>query len=474
MRLPQQYSPPVPEQNGLRASAEEALDSPVFVLSTARSGSTLLRFILDSHPLLACPPETGLASSCMTLARSLSTLDRVDPVLIKRGEAPESENAERIIRQGVDAAYSRYLREHGKQRWCDKSLDALFCTDFIVRMWPQVKFICLFRHCMDMIASGLEISPWGLNSFGFADHGAMFPGNSVAALGSYWVARTGLMLRAVETYTERCLMVRYEDLVFEPEQIISKIFSFLEVPQVPGIADACLRSPHDGTGRGDDKIRFTGRITTDSVGRGKSIPYDTLPEPIRNNANEALNQLDYCPVEENWNAPERPEEPRRNRAIASGGKPGEAFERAVALIGSRLSALSASTLSSVRESWPQLASRALVVAVHDRAGNQQEFTCADIEPSSQDTTPDAPAVLSADAAIWISVLENNRNPATDLVAGRMRCSVGTLGAPQAMHALHAIAALLGIATVPVAAGPVSPATTAVRPVANGTPVATVP
>ena len=31
--------------------------SPVFILTTSRSGSTLVRFILDSHPDLACPPE---------------------------------------------------------------------------------------------------------------------------------------------------------------------------------------------------------------------------------------------------------------------------------------------------------------------------------------------------------------------------------------------------------------------------------
>jgi hypothetical protein len=33
---------------------------PVFVLCNGRSGSTLLRFLLDAHPDLACPPETNL------------------------------------------------------------------------------------------------------------------------------------------------------------------------------------------------------------------------------------------------------------------------------------------------------------------------------------------------------------------------------------------------------------------------------
>ena len=33
---------------------------PVFILTASRSGSTLLRFILDTHPDFACPPETHL------------------------------------------------------------------------------------------------------------------------------------------------------------------------------------------------------------------------------------------------------------------------------------------------------------------------------------------------------------------------------------------------------------------------------
>src|SRR6516162_5977967 len=34
---------------------------PVFVLCNGRSGPTLLRFVLDAHPDLACPPETNLS-----------------------------------------------------------------------------------------------------------------------------------------------------------------------------------------------------------------------------------------------------------------------------------------------------------------------------------------------------------------------------------------------------------------------------
>lgn len=37
---------------------------PVFVLCAGRSGSTLLRFLLDAHPDLVCRPENGLPDLC--------------------------------------------------------------------------------------------------------------------------------------------------------------------------------------------------------------------------------------------------------------------------------------------------------------------------------------------------------------------------------------------------------------------------
>lgn len=47
-------------RGGVTPGADLARQAPVIVLTIARSGSTLLRFILDSHPEPACRPETSL------------------------------------------------------------------------------------------------------------------------------------------------------------------------------------------------------------------------------------------------------------------------------------------------------------------------------------------------------------------------------------------------------------------------------
>jgi len=71
---------------------------PVFVLCNGRSGSTLLRFMLDAHPDLACPPETNLPGLCVQLATVWSLIEGA-PMSANRGDekrkvAGEKRNSE--------------------------------------------------------------------------------------------------------------------------------------------------------------------------------------------------------------------------------------------------------------------------------------------------------------------------------------------------------------------------------------------
>ena len=54
-------------------------DDPVFVLCAGRSGSTLLRFLLDAHPDLACPPETRLPWLARQLATAWTVIEDAGP-----------------------------------------------------------------------------------------------------------------------------------------------------------------------------------------------------------------------------------------------------------------------------------------------------------------------------------------------------------------------------------------------------------
>ncbi len=360
-------------------------ESPVFVLTASRSGSTLLRFILDSHPRLACPPETSIAAACAQLSLSCDVLEHADDET-RALDAPVAVGPEALaaVRDVVGRAYDSYLGRRGKQRWCDKSLDNFQYTDLITQLYPDAKFICLYRHCMDVVASAVEACPWGLHRFGLDAFAAQNVGNSVAAVGSYWMSTVQAILDFEERHPEACYRVRYEDLVSAPEETAAGIFSFLAEAQVPGITTECFDIPHEGNGSGDEKLWFTSGVSADSMGRGVVVPADALPEGLRLAINGALAKLGYRTVEGDWNSAPGATDPRAAAvpgdatAGASDASPGdadasasEATRAAAAALADRIAASGAGRANQIVRRWPALAGQTIRIVVANSAQDRQ-------------------------------------------------------------------------------------------------------
>lgn len=298
-------------------ASDRAGDDPVFVLCAGRSGSTLLRFLLDAHPDLACPPETRLP----WLARQLATAWTVIEDAGQTGQSANGDSADAAIsapvaeglRRSLDPMMTSYLRRRGKRRYCDKSLGAAQHAGLLLRIWPDARFICLYRHPMDVIASGIEASPWGLTSYGFEPYVGSPPDNNVAALARYWLDYTTSIVAAEERFTDRCLPVRYEDLVTDPDGQIARILEFIGAAPAPGIVARCFGPEHQRFGPGDYKIWNTGGVTADSVGRGWTMPAGKIPAPLLARINELADVLGYLPVGDGWGTGAKPADLRTRR-----------------------------------------------------------------------------------------------------------------------------------------------------------------
>jgi hypothetical protein len=77
-----------------------------------RSRSTLLRFILDSHPDLACPPETMIGSACVSMIRLFYSLEQSGFAERTDISAPPDISPEGLNRK--PNAYGRYLEQRGR------------------------------------------------------------------------------------------------------------------------------------------------------------------------------------------------------------------------------------------------------------------------------------------------------------------------------------------------------------------------
>ena len=280
-----------------------AKPDPLFVMCEARTGSTLLRFLLDAHPDVACPAETNLPAICHELVSVWS--------LVTGHPAPDQRPPGQLpvlpgevlggLRASADLMISTHLERVGKTWFCDKSLGNAPHAKLLLQLYPRTKFVCLYRHPMDVIASALEACPWGLTGYGFDPYIAASPGNSVLALARFWLERTALIMSVEEDFPDRCLRVRYEDLVDEPDQVMSEVFARLGMPPAPDIMARYSHSEPEDLGAGDYKIWHTGKITGDSVGRGWTVPAYLIAPPIIDAINELSERLGYLPVDpEAW------------------------------------------------------------------------------------------------------------------------------------------------------------------------------
>lgn len=288
-------------------SAREPVADPVFVLCNGRSGSTLLRFVLDAHPDLACPPETNLPGLCVQLATVWSLIEGA-PLSATRGDEPPEipEAAIAGVRETMDRMMGSYLARRGKKRYCDKSLGTARYAPLLRRVYPKARFICLYRHPMDVIASGTEACPWGLSGYGFDNYIAATPGNTVMALANFWTDNVRTTLAAEERFPDACLRLRYEDLVADPESTAAAVFEFLGVPATPGITQTCFSAERERFGPADYKIWYTSQVTDDSVGRGWSVPAAMIAPHLLGVMNEISGRLGYLAVDGDWGTTEPP------------------------------------------------------------------------------------------------------------------------------------------------------------------------
>ena len=440
--------------------------APVFVLTVARSGSTLLRFILDAHPDLCCPPELGVAATCAQLAHVWGVTEGAHsaalPTTLSEGQL--SGRAVEAIRSAIEQALAPYTQEHGAARWCDKALDGAQWAGVAATIWPDAQFICLYRHCMDVTASGLEACRWGLDSFGFEVFAPQYPGNSVAAAGACWADTTVKMIDFEKRHPDRTLRVRYEDLVTDPEEVAGQMFGFLGVAEVPGISRSCFAVAHEANGPGDAKIWFTKAVSPDSLGRGLEVPGDRLPPPLRDTINTALRELGYVEVGPDWNTEQKvadlrnqPADPQpQDEAPAAAsregngpGGPDAELEWAASAMQARTAAVSPALLEAVAQCWPGLAGRVLGVEVIGPAGGLAQFSW-NIAAGSE-AGPGQEAVLSAPVWVWRSVLDGTANLFGELFARRITARGIDNAYRRRTEEVHALGVLLGVAQFPAMA-----------------------
>jgi hypothetical protein len=181
-----------------------------FVVGCSRSGTTLLRAMLDGHRELAVPPESHFA-----LARSVRSLRRAlarDPwFALWEIDAPDLRGLD--CADAVRALFAAYAAARGKPRYADKTPHYVSHLPRLAARFLEARFVHVVRDGRDVALSLLQV-PWGPDTV------------EEAAL--HWRRRV-LEGRAAGLPADRYREVRYEALVADPERELRALAAWLEL-----------------------------------------------------------------------------------------------------------------------------------------------------------------------------------------------------------------------------------------------------
>jgi hypothetical protein len=243
---------------------------PVVVLAFPRSGTTLVRRVLDAHPQVSCPPETNLLSACGRFLRESG--GEGPPLGVLSGLAFSGIDEEEVLaglRQMVVSIHWKLAGD--KPVWMEKSGFDVFYLDEIERlMTGHCRFLCMVRNPLDVIVSVRDLVEKAGHYMPELREHLLRHDNPWDAFAAAWIDRAAALQAFVARHPEASLLVRYEDLVDDPLSTFGRITRFIGVPALSATdIDAALAAP-GRIGLGDWKALERRSIDAASVSRWRS------------------------------------------------------------------------------------------------------------------------------------------------------------------------------------------------------------
>ncbi len=227
----------LPIPSALRRDARR--DPVPFVVGMNRSGTTLLRMMLDAHPELTIPPETHFvpalikatrepgatpedALAAMKSAREWNDFGFSDEEMLRRLRALPK------LRPGpaVRTFYEAYCEREAKPRWGEKTPTYVQKMKLIQRALPEACFVHVIRDGRDVALSVLDRTVRDLTA---AD---------IAARWKKKIAKARDDSPKLDHYME----LRYEDLIIDTEPVLRRVCDFIELDYDPAMLEYHERS----------------------------------------------------------------------------------------------------------------------------------------------------------------------------------------------------------------------------------------
>jgi hypothetical protein len=223
---------------------------PIFIVEDACSGAHDLAALLSKHPDIGITPEGSFVIDLMYHFRNRVLIDHGDidevlkvifqsckPLELKTNEFNDFEmdpvQLKSCIGSGlpttfpdiVSAILKHYCRKHfpGSSAWCIKSGRYVFELDKLIRYFPKAKFIHVIRDGRAVYASRKR---------SFLKQAEQLPEADPGQAAKQWNRVTQCFSAFQQLYPQNALEISHESLVQQQHATQSKVFRFLEVPDL--------------------------------------------------------------------------------------------------------------------------------------------------------------------------------------------------------------------------------------------------
>lgn len=224
-------------------SPTKTMKYPVFIVGCDRSGTTLLRLMLNQSPILHIPQESKFIVSLQKnqelygdftkphqrwfFIRDLQTNQATSKtftfpifnITIEEAEATLIEAAPTDFFGAAAAMFTASALKCGKQRWGDKTPHQIKHISFLAKVFPDAKFIHMIRDGRD-VAISIRQAGWR--------------GGKILKIARYWKKQVeaGKLAGAVLDES-RYFEVYYEQLIEQPEKILKDLCKWLKIEYTP-------------------------------------------------------------------------------------------------------------------------------------------------------------------------------------------------------------------------------------------------
>lgn len=277
---------------------------PFFIVGSGRSGNTLLRRMLYAHYALHIPPETFVLGDTIRLFRQYRNMNwdnlvhftlsqfefypefdtfemSLRPLVQRLSKAPENIRSLAYI---LDSFYRYHAETKGVEcrRWGDKTPLNTFVLERILSVFPDAQFIHMIRDGVDVVLSYLE---------------ANIAVSNMDSAAYRWLASIEAVRQFTQRHPQLCFELRYEMLVREPKESISKVCNYLGIE----FDESMLNSHGIAQDMGDVARRLHHKavwqpISPDSIGKGRLQFSKAQKQRLQELIGDELIRLGYEPV----------------------------------------------------------------------------------------------------------------------------------------------------------------------------------